>query len=292
MNKIKKATGFFESFDGTRIYYEVRGSGKPVVFCYGIGCLINHWRHQIRFFSELYQVIVFDFRGHHLSEVPKNRENLTIDGISEDIKQLLNHLKIEKASFWGHSFGAQVLIRTYDRYPEIFENMVMVNGFANNPIKGMFGTDVTTSMFKFFKEGYDQFPETIKYLWRAGTSHPLAIQLMSLAGGFNIELTSVKDIEVYLRALATINLDVFITLFQNMISYDGTSVLDSITVPTLIIGGKQDSVTPEHFQEILHEKIKGSEFTLIPYGSHCTQLDLPDFVNIRGEKFLSEHGYK
>ena len=76
-----------------------------------------------------------------------------------------------------------------------------------------------------------------------------------------------------------------------MVSYDGLSVLDRIDVPTLIISGSADSVTPLHYQENLHKKIKGSEFLSVPYGSHCTQLDLPDFVNLRIEKFLKQNGY-
>ena len=52
MRKISVETGYFESFDGTKIYYETRGKGKPLVFVYGIGCLFNHWAHQVKYFSK------------------------------------------------------------------------------------------------------------------------------------------------------------------------------------------------------------------------------------------------
>jgi len=81
-NEISKTTGTFESFDGTKIYYEVRGQGRPIVLCYGLACLINHWTHQIKAFSMDYQTIVFDYRGHHNSDTPVKRENLTIDACS------------------------------------------------------------------------------------------------------------------------------------------------------------------------------------------------------------------
>jgi pimeloyl-ACP methyl ester carboxylesterase len=71
-----------------------------------------------------------------------------------------------------------------------------------------------------------------------------------------------------------------------MITYDATPVLERMTIPVLVIGGAQDTVTPPVNQEYLHEKTKGSELVIIPYGSHCTQLDLPDFVNTKIEKFL------
>src|SRR6185437_5597609 len=99
MNAVTKKTGFFKSFDGTRLYYEVRGNGRPIVFAYGIGCLINHWQHQIKTLSGPYQTIVFDYRGHHKSELPVDREKMSIDSIARDLHALMDHLEIEQASF-------------------------------------------------------------------------------------------------------------------------------------------------------------------------------------------------
>ncbi len=293
---VSKRTGTFKSFDGTPIYYEVRGTGKPIVLCYGIACLMNHWTHQLRYFSHNYQTIVFDYRGHHNTPVPASRENLSLDAICQDMAGLLEHLKIEKASFWGHSYGVQILLRFFDMYPERVANLVFINGFATNPIKGMFGgvlgVDTISTVFKMFRQGHRNFPETLASIWRGAVTHPLAIPLSSLAGGFNLSLTSLKDIEVYARGVASMDLDVFITLFDQMMKYDGSPVLDRIDVPTLIISGSKDGVTPLSHQERMHQRVRGSQFLRVPYGSHCTQLDLPDFVNLRIEKFLQEIRYE
>ena len=291
MNKILKNTGYFKSFDGTRIYYEVRGEGKPIVLCYGIGCLINHWTHQINHFSKTHKVITFDYRAHHKSEPPQDRTQLTLDAHAQDIKALLNHLEIEKASMMGHSWGVQVLVRTYDMFPEMFANTVFINGFVKNPIAGMFGNDMAGSAFQVFKTGYNQLPETLKYVWKKGVNNPLAIQLSALAGGFNLNLTSLKDVEIYARGLTTMDLNAFIDCFEVMMNYNGTPVLERIQVPTLIIGGKKDAVTPQDHQEDIHIRIKGSQFLMIPYGSHCTQLDMPEFVNTKIDNFLIKNNY-
>ncbi len=291
MTEIAKKTGTFVSFDGTPIYYEVRGEGRPVFLCYGIACLINHWTHQIRYFSENYQTIVFDYRGHHKTPAPTNRENLTLDAICRDMQGLMEHLGIEKASFWGHSYGVQILLRFYDMFPQSVSNLVFINGFASNPIKGMFGVNVVDHVFKLFKEGYRTIPTTLSSIWKFAVTNPLAIPLSSLAGGFNLSLTSLKDIEVYARGVAAMDLDVFIKLFDQMMTYDGTQVLDRIEVPVLIISGSKDGVTPRSHQEKMHRQIRGSQYLRVPYGSHCTQLDLPDFVNLRIEKFLAENHY-
>lgn len=288
MNMIAKKTGSFESFDGTEIYYEIRGKGKPLILNYGIGCLINHWRPQIRHFSETHQVIVYDYRAHHHSAVPEDMKQMNADALAKDLRALMAHLQIEKASLWGHSFGVQMLLRAYDLYPEIFESMVFINGFMKNPLAGMFGNDLALKFFNKLKTSYENLPETVNLLWRLSIQNPLAIPLSALAGGFNLKLTSLRDIEIYARGISSMNLNAFLTLFESMIAYDGADVLEKIDVPTLIIGGRSDSVTPIKTQRMMHKKIKNSQLLLVPYGSHCTQLDMPDLVNLRISRFLRE----
>lgn len=288
MNLVPKQTGIFKSFDGTRIYYEVRGEGPPIILNYGIGCLVNHWRPQIKHFSRTHKVIAWDYRAHHRSEIPDNREHLTIDALAQDLNALMHHLEIQRASLWGHSFGVQMLIRHQDLFPEAADSLVFINGFAENPLHGMFGSpDMAQSAFQLFKSGYQLLPETLGYLWKAGVQSQLAIQLSALAGGFNLKLTSLKDIEIYARGIASMDLNAFIQLFESMLSYDGKPVLERIQTPTLIIAGKQDSVTPQSHQEEMHHLIKGSELCTVPYGSHCTQLDMPELVNLKIESFFS-----
>jgi pimeloyl-ACP methyl ester carboxylesterase len=292
MKAIQKKTGYFKSFDGTKLYYEVRGEGKPLVLAYGIGCLINHWLPQLKHFSQNYQTIVFDYRGHHQSELPQDWSQLTIDALARDCHALVEHLGISSASFWGHSFGTQVLLRSYDMAPQYFDNLVFINGFATNPIAGMFGNDAATQAFRYIKSGFDFAPETFSYLWEKAINNPLTVQMTALMGGFNINLTQLKDIEIYARGVSLMNLGAFLKLFENMMAYDGRSVFDRIICPTLIIGGKKDSVTPQKHQEDMHLKIKTSQFMMVPYGSHCTHLDMPDFVNLRIDKFLETTLYK
>jgi pimeloyl-ACP methyl ester carboxylesterase len=291
MNVIKKTTGFATSYDGTPIFYEVRGEGKPLVLCYGLACLMNHWHNQVKFFSSHYQVILIDYRGHHQSPIPQLDDNLTIDACVEDVRAVVQHLKLSKASFWGHSWGSQILVRAFDLYPEMFANLITVNGFASNPIVGLFGSNLPAAGFELMKKTYEQLPETSNYLWKKLVYNQFMLKLMQISGGFNPQLTSIKDIEVYLRGVASVNIKVFIKFFESMMHYDGRPVADRINVPTLILAGEKDSVTPMKYQESLHKRIKGSEFTKVPFGSHCTMLDMPEFVNLRIEKFLKDNNY-
>ena len=291
MMEIQKRTGQFESFDGTQIYYEVRGKGKPLVFCYGIGCLFNHWRHQVHHFSRSHTTILFDYRAHHKSELPKDLSTLTIEALAKDIDRLCKHLQITSASFIGHSFGAQVVAKTFDLFPEYFNNIVFINGFVSNPLHKMFGGDMSAKVFDSIRRGHELLPEALAFAFKKAVTNPVAIPLAAMAGGFNLSLTSFKDIEVYSKGLSSLDFNAFLTLFDAMMKYDGTDVLPRIKVPTLIIGGKKDSVTPVRHQVAMHHMIKKSQLTLITYGSHCTQLDLPDYVNLRMDKFFKEIQY-
>jgi len=289
MVKVEKKLGFFKSYDGHQIYYETRGKGEPIVFVYGIACLMNHWNHQIDYFSKTHQSITFDLRGHHKTLKPPSLLDLSIETLGKDLKSLLHHLKVPKAHFVGHSFGAQVILSGYQSHPEIFQSITFINGFATNPIKEMFGLGIVEKFYYFLKSSYTQNPTLWKTLWKLGVENPLAVPLTSIVGGFNLKVTSLKDIQVYVKGVANIDLDVFLHLFEELMSFDGNSILSSIDCPTLIIGGENDKVTPMKFQESMSKKIPNAELLKVPYGSHCTQLDFPDYVNLRLEKFLKQH---
>ena len=319
--KIKKQTGWFKSFDGTKIYYEQRGpcdegdvstlsgdqlpnnsspSGQllssqsqsdrpllPLILCCGIGCPLNHWVHQVKYFSPHYETVVFDYRAHFKSEVPATH-NLHIEAISQDVWHLMQHLGIEKAHFLTHSFGGQVMTHFFDRYESEnrIASLVFINGFASDPIATMFGLNVVEKIFHTLKAGYYKAPSSTKYMWQRMTNNQLSVWLTSLLGGFNINLTPLKDIEIYLKGVAHLDFESFLNLFEAMMHYDGRAVLPRMALPVLIVNGQKDAVTPLSYQKQMHKKLPHSELVQVPYGSHCSHMDMPELVNLKIEKFL------
>lgn len=283
---IEKKTGSFQAFDGTPIYYEVRGQGQPIVFIYGIACLMNHWHHQAEYFAKTHQVILFDIRGHHKSTPVNNLNNLKLEHLAFDLKGLMNHLGHKKAHVIGHSFGAPYILKTYEQFPEIFNSITFINGFSRNPLKKIFGLDFIEPLFNFLREQHRKSPDLWNTLWRGLIDNPVAFQLAALAGGFNIRLTQFKDIEMYGRGVSRLELPIFFELFEQLLQFDGRNILETITCPTLILAGDKDLLTPPSYQEEMHQLIAGSELTKIPYGSHCSQLDFPEYVNLKIADFL------
>lgn len=287
LEKTSKQTGYVKSFDDLEVYYEVRGDQKEtIVFVYGIACVMNHWQYQMNYLSKKYKIVSFDIRGHHNTKAPADLENQSIDAVAKDIKAILNHLGVQKAHFAGHSFGVPILIQTFNEYPEIFNSMILANGFAVNPMTDMFGINME-KVFSFIKIQREANPAVWKFLWKTLIDNPFSGIISGLAGGFNLNLTQHKDIEIYLRGVSRLELEPFIKLFGEMLHYDGTEVLAKINVPTLIISGEKDFVTPPKYQLQLRDHIKNSELLTVPYGSHCTQLDFADYMNLKMEHFLN-----
>lgn len=280
--KVKsKKTGYFQSHDLTRIYYEVRGEGEPVIWVYGIACLINHFHHQVIEFSEEFRSIIYDLRGHNKSSIPKDLKKMTVNNMAKDLVSLIDHLQIPKAHFVGHSFGVPILIDFSELAPTRIKSFTFINGFAKNPIQGMFGVNVADKLFQIGKGAHSLFPELWNPIWKLVVQNPITMAASGALGGFNLLKTEWKDIEIYSRAVSEMSLDMFIPLFEDMMHFNGESRACKIKAPTLVIAGDQDFVTPVWFQKELHAMIEGSKFMVVKNGSHCTQLDFPDLVNSR-----------
>ena len=284
----EKSVHTIPSFDGTPLYYEVRGDGpRTLVFVYGIACLMNHWHYQIEHFSKDYRVISYDLRGHHRSGPVPDLTHLSVTELAQDLIFLLEHLEAKEITGLGHSFGATVLLEAHRLRPDLFSSYVFINGFQKNPIKGMFGLDVVEPFFHFVKAQFRKNPVLWNSLWRTLIDNPLSMQLAALAGGFNIKLTEFKDIEIYAKGVSQLDLEIFIPLFESLMAFNGSEILPTIHQPTLIVAGENDNITPKSFQAEIKETVPHAEYLEVPYGSHCTQLDFPEFVNLKIEEFLN-----
>ena len=94
----------------------------------------------------------------------------------------------------------------------MFRSLVFINGFAKNPLKKIMGIDYIEPLYHFLKNQYSKFPDLWNSIWKTTIDNPIAFQLAALAGGFNIKLTQYKDIEMYCRGLARLDLPIFFLL--------------------------------------------------------------------------------
>src|SRR5512134_3463656 len=92
--------------DGVNLYYEETGSGLPVVFVHEFAGDYLSWEPQVRHFSRRYRCITYNARGYPPSDVPAEVERYSQERAREDIRCVLDALRIDRAHVVGLSMGA------------------------------------------------------------------------------------------------------------------------------------------------------------------------------------------
>lgn len=105
---------YFSTSDNCNLYYEVRGTGKPVVFVHGWDCNHHFFKYQVEDFRNDYQVISYDLRGHGDSDRPE--KGLYLERFGQDLKELIDYLGLEKVVLIGWSMGVDVVWEYIDQF--------------------------------------------------------------------------------------------------------------------------------------------------------------------------------
>jgi pimeloyl-ACP methyl ester carboxylesterase len=111
---------FVSATDGTRLHYETVGAGPPLVLQTGGAGDGSMWRDAgyVEPLSSSYQCIMFDHRGHGQSDRPRGREAHSMQRYADDIVELLDHLGVQRAGFWGYSQGWMIGLAVAALHPE------------------------------------------------------------------------------------------------------------------------------------------------------------------------------
>jgi 3-oxoadipate enol-lactonase len=122
----------FAGVNGTRLYYEIVGSGAPLVLVHGRGLDRRMWDDQMAAFSAAYRVIRYDARGFGKSSLPTEAPFRHAD----DLHALLDHLGVRQAHVAGLSMGGRIAVDFALLYPESTLSLVLVDasldGFRTN----------------------------------------------------------------------------------------------------------------------------------------------------------------
>jgi pimeloyl-ACP methyl ester carboxylesterase len=98
---------YYATLDNAKLYYEVRGTGKPVVFIHGWSCSTETFAPIVEELKGKYKCISYDHRGHGASSLPVG--GFTITQLGKDLKELIDYLDINDVVLVGHSMGAATI---------------------------------------------------------------------------------------------------------------------------------------------------------------------------------------
>jgi pimeloyl-ACP methyl ester carboxylesterase len=126
----------FTADDGVELFYEEVGSNVPIVFVHEFAGDSRSWELQVRHFSRRYRCITFNARGYPPSDVPDDGEKYSQGRACEDIKALVDALKIDKAHVVGLSMGGFAALHFGFTYPERARSLVVAGcGYGASPDK-------------------------------------------------------------------------------------------------------------------------------------------------------------
>ncbi|PST84307.1 alpha/beta hydrolase [Pedobacter yulinensis] len=141
----------YAAVNGLKMYYEIQGTGAPVVLLHGSFMTISlNWQELMPKLAANRQVIAVELQGHgHTADMDRP---ITYENLADDVSALLRHLKIAKADIIGYSLGASAALQMVLRHPEQVRKLVMISGvFRNNgwlpEVEASFPS-ITADMFK------------------------------------------------------------------------------------------------------------------------------------------------
>jgi pimeloyl-ACP methyl ester carboxylesterase len=109
--------------NGVELYYELSGSGEPLVLVHGSWGDHHNWDPVVSPLAESFRVLAYDRRGHSASERPAGQGSVFED--ADDLSGLIDELGLAPAHVAGNSFGAAIVLRAATRRPEVFRSLIV-----------------------------------------------------------------------------------------------------------------------------------------------------------------------
>lgn len=139
--KMKKTVGKTASINGLKLYYEIHGTGEPLVLLHGGVSASELFAPIIPAFSATRKVIAVHLQAHgHTADIDRP---LRFESMADDIASLLKYLNLDQADILGYSLGGGVAIQTAIRHPELLHRLVLIStpfkrhGFYPEVLEGM-----------------------------------------------------------------------------------------------------------------------------------------------------------
>lgn len=244
--------------NGIQLHYLENGdpTNETVVFVHGLGATLDVWYPQAKLLEDSYHILRYDIRGAGLSEKPEEDYSLSL--WSDDLAGLLDHVGAERAHIVGHSLGAMIALRFALEHRRRVLSFVLAGGLTGLSEEGRKEMQKTMNVVK--EKGLEPTVEEeelkLAFAPRTAEARPEII-------GLQRALSLSEDPEAYIRQCES--------LMTNSLKGE----IGKVDVPTLLLVGNHDVITPiERSREIAAE-IEGSRIDVIADAGHMSMIERP-----------------
>ena len=254
--------------NGITIYDEGNPSGLPVIFIHAFPVDHSMWRPQVEMLSPSYRVISYDVRGHGQSEVGDGQ--YTMELFVDDLLAVADHLRVQTSVLCGLSMGGYIVLRAAERHPDRWKGIVLCDtkSEADGNEAKIKRAAAIASVKKIGAEGFAKtFIKTVLAESTLKNKFHLVESVLKM-----VSQNSTTGIAGALLALAS--------------RTDTTPFLPKLTVPTLILVGEEDKVTPPAASELMQKAIPSSQMHVISDAAHFSNLENPTAFNAKLLTFL------
>lgn len=242
------------------VAYDDTGEGRPVLFVHGFPHHRKLWAPQLRALAGHSRAIAVDLPGFGESSMP---QRFSMEAWADTLARFLDALSIDRAIIAGLSMGGYVTFAFWRLHRDRVLALVLADTRA--------GADT--------EEGKAKRRETIELARREGPTAVARAMLPGMVGKSTRERE--PSVVATMRAmLESATVDSIVGASEAMIARaDSTPLLPTIDVPTLIICGEEDVLTPPKESRAMHAAIPGSRLEIIPGAGHVSNIERPAAVN-------------
>lgn len=284
--------GFARTEDGLQLYYRVVGQGgPPLVCCNGVGVSTFFFRYIAEHFRGQHTVVLWDYRGHGRSSLPKDIEtaDLSIERNARDLRCVIEAAGLEEPPvLLGHSMGCQVILEYAKQNPGQVQALVPMFGTYARPLDTFMDSPHARKVFNVVNRLAALSGKTGTRMLLPLYASPLAFDVGRITGLVDRHYAERADIDRYMEHLIHMDPRVFLRMVSLMADHDLSDFLPQVDVPTLVIAGENDLFTPLHRSRYMAEHIPGAELMVLAEGSHAAIVEYPDTINQRIQRFLDE----
>jgi 3-oxoadipate enol-lactonase len=247
------------SVRGVEMAYDDTGGGVPaLVLLHGFPFDRSMWRGQAEALGKEFRVVAPDLRG--LGETPPGDGGVSIEGMAEDVAALLDELGLGRVALGGLSMGGYVAFEFFRKFPERVRALVLADTRPQADTEEGRRTREENAR-RALKEGLAPIVESMLPKLLSAETRGRGGEVLERVRAMMLG-TSPEGAAAALRAMA--------------VRRDQTDLLPSVNVPTLILVGSEDSITPHADSEAMRAKIAGSRLVVVEGAGHLSNVEQPE----------------